>query len=99
MTEFNICCLAAVFTADTHLQVLLDLTSLFHSYTHKSSYTFGINRNKRVLLQYSILDIEWQESSRIITGKTVDRLGKVIGPKRIKVSMRCYFIRSYTSSR
>jgi len=66
MAELNRLRLSAVFTADTELDVLLDLSAFFNGDLHKCADTGLIDRDKRIILEDTFFYIEWQEPSCVV---------------------------------
>ncbi len=67
MAEDNGSRLTAVLTADPEFDIRSYALALFYSYLHELTNAVYIDGDKGVFREYLLLDIEWQESSRIVT--------------------------------
>jgi len=81
MTEPDAGRVAAMFAADSQMQIRTGLAALFHGDLHQLADAGLIQLGSRVALVDVLFNIVFQDAARVVTGKTICHLRQVVGPK------------------
>jgi hypothetical protein len=85
MTERDRCGVAAVFTADPHLQLRLNLPATLDADFHEFANTVLIDRHERIAGQNTARSIDAEEACGVIARNSKSGLREVIGAEREKL--------------
>src|ERR1035437_4135579 len=96
MTELDRFRFAAMFSADTYLQVFAGATAFFNGNLHQQSYTFEIDHLEWIDRKNFFIKVIGQETSDVIPGEAEGHLGEVVGSEREELGRFCDLVSCQT---
>ena len=84
--------IAAVFAADTAMNVAAGCVSHFDSHIHKFAYAGGVKTCERIGLENLVLIVRRQEFACVVAAETEGHLRKVVGTEAEKFGFFCDFV-------